>query len=78
MEIETVKVGYLETNCYILKKQKHAIVIDPGSEYNKIIKKIKDSSDIEIIREIRSNPTLFNMISDNPKRFFSSISKKKI
>lgn len=44
MEIETVKVGYLETNCYILKKQKHAIVIDPGSEYNKIIKKIGDYS----------------------------------
>lgn len=34
------------------------------------------TSDIEIIREIRSNPVLFNDIANNPKRFFTSISKK--
>ena len=35
-------------------------------------------SDIEIIKEIRKNPVLFNTIANNPKRFFSSIGKKDI
>ena len=35
-------------------------------------------SDIEIIREIRSDSELFNNIANNPKRFFSSITKKNI
>ena len=34
--------------------------------------------DVEIIREIRSNPLLMNEISKNPKRFFQSFSKKNI
>jgi len=34
------------------------------------------TSDIEIIREIRSNPALFNDIASNPKRFFTTINKK--
>ena len=36
MNIEIVKVGYLETNCYILRKENKVIVIDPGSEPDKI------------------------------------------
>ena len=36
------------------------------------------TSDIEIIKEIRSNPNLFNTICNNPKRFFSSLDKKNI
>lgn len=36
------------------------------------------ASDIEIIREIRSNSVLFNSIASNPKRFFSSLDKKNI
>jgi transcriptional regulator with XRE-family HTH domain len=36
------------------------------------------TSDIEIIREIRSNPVLFNSIACNPKRFFSMNIKKNI
>ena len=36
------------------------------------------TSDIEIIREIRSNSILFNNIANNPKRFFSSFDKKNI
>ena len=36
------------------------------------------TSDIEIIREIRSNSVLFNNIANNPKRFFSMITKKNI
>ncbi len=37
MEIKVIKVGELVTNCYILTKNKKAIVIDPGSEFGKII-----------------------------------------
>lgn len=36
------------------------------------------TSDIEIIREIRSNSVLFNTIANNPKRFFSTFDKKNI
>lgn len=35
------------------------------------------TDDIEIIREIRGNPTLFNIISSNPKRFFSMMGKNE-
>ena len=34
--------------------------------------------DVEIIREIRSNPELMNVISKNPKRFFQSFNKNNI
>lgn len=36
MQIIKVVVGSLETNCYILKTQKEALVIDPGGEPDKI------------------------------------------
>lgn len=36
------------------------------------------TSDIEIIKEIRSNPILFNTIACNPKRFFNTMIKKNI
>lgn len=35
MDIETVVVGILNTNCYILSKNNHVLVIDPGDEYEK-------------------------------------------
>ncbi|MFC1496270.1 MBL fold metallo-hydrolase [Candidatus Margulisiibacteriota bacterium] len=40
MEIKTIPVGGLQTNCYIVsdKKTKEAIIIDPGEEANKIVK----------------------------------------
>jgi glyoxylase-like metal-dependent hydrolase (beta-lactamase superfamily II) len=37
MEIERVVVGVLQTNCYIVHDSKQAIVIDPGSDADKII-----------------------------------------
>ena len=43
MKIEIVPVGYLETNCYILKKDNKVLVIDPGDELDKINKAIGDS-----------------------------------
>lgn len=36
MKIEIVKVGYLQTNCYILSKDDNVLVIDPGDECEKI------------------------------------------
>jgi glyoxylase-like metal-dependent hydrolase (beta-lactamase superfamily II) len=36
MKIDIVKVGYLETNCYILDIDNHVLVIDPGDEFDKI------------------------------------------
>ena len=40
MKIEIVKVGYLETNCYILSIDNDCIVIDPGDEIERIKDKI--------------------------------------
>ena len=40
MKIENIKVGYLETNVYILSKNGHSLIIDPGDEADVIIKKV--------------------------------------
>ena len=40
MEIKTVVVGPLQTNCYILTKNNQTLIIDPGDEPNKIINEI--------------------------------------
>lgn len=40
MQIETLKVGFLETNCYILTIDDSCLVIDPGDEYEKIMQTI--------------------------------------
>lgn len=36
MKVETVVVGDLETNCYIISIDNHVLVIDPGDDYDKI------------------------------------------
>lgn len=36
MKIEVVQVGYLETNCYLLKIKDKVLIVDPGDEYEKI------------------------------------------
>ncbi|KPK69027.1 hypothetical protein AMJ87_11075 [candidate division WOR_3 bacterium SM23_60] len=38
MNIEQVIVGSLETNCYILRKDKRGLIIDPGDEPEKILR----------------------------------------
>lgn len=38
MDIKTVKVGYLETNCYLITKNNKTIIVDPGDELEKIEK----------------------------------------
>lgn len=44
MKIETLVLGELQTNCYILKSQNDCIIIDPADEYNKIIECVGDLS----------------------------------
>lgn len=51
--------------------------LDMVCEDNNITMKVS-SLDVEIIREMHNNPTLFNTISKSPKRFFSSFNKKNI
>ena len=36
MRIKIVQVGELEENCYIVEKNNKCLIIDPGSEFNKI------------------------------------------
>ena len=44
MQIKTVKVGSLQTNCYVVidEKSREAMVIDPGAEAEKILPEIKN------------------------------------
>jgi hydroxyacylglutathione hydrolase len=42
VEIHTLVVGQLQTNCYILKSRTEAIIVDPGDEPERILKFIKD------------------------------------
>ena len=49
MEIIRVITGYLEENCYILKKDGSAIIIDPGDEENKIISAIGNSNVVGVL-----------------------------
>lgn len=36
MEIKTIKIGSLETNCYLLIKDNKCLIVDPGDEFAKI------------------------------------------
>lgn len=49
MQIETLKVGYLQTNCYILTKANKTIIIDPGDEIEKILKASENKNIVGIL-----------------------------
>ena len=49
MKIKTVKVGYLETNCYILIKDNNCLIIDPGDDSDKIISEVGNLNVVGII-----------------------------
>ena len=42
MTVETIKVGSLNTNCYLLTSNGEMLIIDPGADSGKIIKKIEE------------------------------------
>ena len=46
MEVKRIKVGELETNCYLLISKKELVVVDPGGDVDKILKEIKDTEAI--------------------------------
>ena len=40
MKVETIQVGELETNCYLLDINNNVVIIDPGDDFLKIKKAI--------------------------------------
>ena len=42
LKVDTVVNGYLEENCYLIHDDKNTLIIDPGSESEKIISKINE------------------------------------
>lgn len=48
MKIEMIKVGELQTNCYIVTKNNRTIIIDPGDEFEKIQKLYQDKKIVGI------------------------------
>ena len=49
MNVEIVKVGILQTNCYIISNDNDVLIIDPGDEYNKIMSKIGSRNIIGVL-----------------------------
>lgn len=41
-KIHTLVVGQLQTNCYVIESQAHALVVDPGDEPERILRFITD------------------------------------
>ena len=75
MEIEVVVTGYLEENCYVLKKDGQALIVDPGDEFFKIKENTKYIK-FDIINEekIYENKKT-NLIYFHRTGFFMQISK---
>ena len=42
MQIKTLQLGELQTNCYILEKNNEIIIIDPADNFNEIKKIINN------------------------------------
>ena len=49
MEIKKLEVGYLDTNCYILKIDNECVIIDPGDEFKKIKKEVGESKVVGVL-----------------------------
>lgn len=49
MEIETIVVGFLRENCYIVTKNGKTIIIDPGDEAQKIIDACKNKTVVGVL-----------------------------
>jgi len=49
MRVKSVKVGFLNTNCYILIKGNDCLIIDPGDESDKIINEVGNLNVVGII-----------------------------
>lgn len=49
MEIIKVVTGYLDENCYVLKKDKTCLIVDPGDDYPKIKEQVDDCKVLGIL-----------------------------
>lgn len=49
MNIEVIKVGYLQTNCYVLTIDNECLVIDPGDEFERIKNKIGKKTVLKVL-----------------------------
>lgn len=49
MKVSKIEVGYLKCNCYLIEKDNEYLLVDPGAEYNKILKFIKDKNILGIL-----------------------------
>ena len=49
MNITSIKVGNLKTNCYIIEKDNSVLIVDPGDEYERIKENLKDKNLIGIL-----------------------------
>ena len=49
MEITKIITGPLEENCYLLEKNKECLLIDPGEDYDKIVKYIQNKKVLAIL-----------------------------
>lgn len=49
MNIECIKVGFLRCNCYLLEKGNCCLIVDPGDDYNDIVKLIGNRKLIGIL-----------------------------
>lgn len=49
MDIKTIKVGRLQTNCYVLTIKDTCLVIDPGADYNNIISALGNNALLGVV-----------------------------
>ena len=56
---------------FILGRELNIVCESDNSEITSVAKE-----DIDIIKEIKSRPSLYNKIAENPKRFFANVDKK--
>ena len=68
MKIDTLVLGYLDTNCYIISKNNKCIIIDPADEYKKIITAVKDM-EVQGILVTHYHPDHIGAIQDLAKDY---------
>ena len=49
MDIKTVVTGYLDENCYVLIKNGTCLIVDPGDDYDKIVKEVGENKILGIL-----------------------------
>ena len=73
MEVLLIMIKLFDVSAdYMLGRELNVVCEDDATSL------LLGSNDIEIIRELRSRPILYNKIGRNPTRFFNTIEKKKI